>query len=115
MRVTIKPIEGLIDASEIKDIEAEVGDERVIGYSVFDFDGNAVGSEGISETAIAVLSNVLEHTAAIGHELGEAAPRPSVMFSGRHMELAAKPLENTNVLVLKEKGAGMRNGANNAR
>ena len=75
---------------------------------MFDTEGTAVESKGVGETAIAVFANIFEQTAKIGAELGEAMPRPSIMFSGREMELIALPLANANVLVLKEKATGIR-------
>lgn len=114
MRATIKPVKGLIDESEVTEVKSILNDDNVVGYSIFDAEGSAVDTKGVGETAIAVFSNIFEQTAKIGAELGEAAPRPSVMFTGREMELVALPLANANVLVLKEKSSGIRREYRNA-
>jgi len=108
MRVTIKPVDGLIDTTEASEIKTILGDEAVVGYSIFAQDGTPIVSKGAGETAIAVFSNIFERATNIGEELGEAAPRPSVIFSGRETELVGLPLANANMLILKEKTAGIR-------
>lgn len=114
MRAMIKSVGGLIGESELKEVETILEDENVVGYSIFDTDGTAVDTEGVGETAVAVFSNIFEQTEKIGSELGEASPRPSIMFTGRDMELVALPLERANVLVLKEKNSGIRREYRNA-
>lgn len=114
MRVTIKPIDGVLASSEISELQDILTDEKTVGYSIFDTEGTAVQSDGVGETAIAVFSNIFEQTVRIGDELGEEHSRPSIMFSGRDMELVALPLANANILVVKEKGAGIRREYRNA-
>lgn len=108
MRATIKPVDGVIDAAESSEVKTIIKNENVVGFSIFDADGNTVQSKGVSDTTIAVFSNLFEHTAKIGSELGEALPRPSIMFSGRETELVALPLTRANVLILKDKKLGIR-------
>ena len=108
MRVSLKPIKGVVDDSEVTEVTSILKEENVVGYSVFDTNGTPVQSKGVGETAIAVFANIFDQSTRIGKELGEAAPRPSVMFTGREMELIGLPLANANILILKEKTSGIR-------
>lgn len=108
MKINTGKISNLVDASEMTELKDLVDDDRVIGYSVIDDAGEAIDSEGVSETAIAVFTNIFEHTEKIGEELGETSPRPTIMFTGREMEVTALPLKGASALVVKEKGGGLR-------
>lgn len=108
MKINVGQIGDFVDDKELAEIKGLVESEAVIGYSLINDAGEAVELEGVSETAIAVFTNIFEHTQKIGEELGETAPRPSIMFSGRQMEVIARPMKNVSALVVKEKGGGLR-------
>ncbi|MEO0992025.1 MAG: hypothetical protein AAFX00_13895 [Pseudomonadota bacterium] len=108
MNVTVQPAQDIVSASELMEVREILEESNVIGFSIFDTDGNPVESEGVGETEIAVFSNIVDRSVKIGVELGETVPRPSILLSGRESELVALPLEKANLLILKQKSSGIR-------
>lgn len=108
MKINTGRLEDHVEDAEMSELKDLVDQDNVVGYSVINDAGEAIDFEGVSETAIAVFTNIFEHTEKIGEELGESSTRPSIMFSGRDMELVALPLKSASALVVKEKGGGLR-------
>lgn len=77
----------------------------ISGYAVFDRDGETIRRTDISETTIAVFSNIFDLTEQIGAELGEMKARPAIKITGRDAEAIALPMENANLVVLRSKSA----------
>lgn len=94
--------------TEGQEFESVIGDASVQGWSVFDADGAAVASDGVSETVMAVCSNILDMAKLVGEDLGEGEPRPALTFAKRGLEMYTLPLTAANVLVVKDKSSGFR-------
>lgn len=111
MRVAKKESDALssvLEDGELKKVKTVLGDDSVLGWSVFGGDGVEVASDGVTEMVTAVTSNILDLATKIGIELGEEAPRPSVSFSKSSMEMYSVPLNDMNVLVVRDKSGGFR-------
>lgn len=105
MRIDDEALDGVLTEREFTEVERILGGESVVGYAVFDGQGGSLKRVGISDNSVAVFSNLMDISERIGGELGETAPRPAMMFSGHATEMLALPLNDANLLVLKDKGA----------
>ncbi|MEM9031425.1 MAG: hypothetical protein AAGB18_02170 [Pseudomonadota bacterium] len=108
MKVDLSALDGIVATAEMDEVTEILGADNVIGFAILDSDGAPVEANGVSETAVAVFSNIFDQAEKIGTELGETPPRPAIMFSGSDLELVALPLSHASVIVVKEKGAGIR-------
>ena len=103
-----------VSESEQKEVDKILADDRVMGFAVFDLGGEAVQKSDVSETTVAVVSNLLDIAERVGTELGESAPRPAMMVTGSSVELLALPLNAANFMVMKGKNASVGKGLRNA-
>ena len=108
MKPDTETLSSVMNAAELNEVKEVVGGDSVIGFAILDTKGARVDSSGVSEIAVGVFSNIFEQAEKVGLELGEAQPRPAIMFSGSEMELLALPLTHASVIVVKEKAAGIR-------
>jgi len=111
----LEAINAVLTPSEGKEFASVIEDDAVQGWSVFDANGAAVASNGISQTVMAVCSNILDMANFVGDELGESNPRPALSFAKRNVEMFTLPLEMANVLVVKDKSSGFRREFRNGR
>lgn len=103
-----------VSESEHSEVDKILADDRVFGFAVFDLGGEAVQKSDVSETTVAVVSNLLDVAERIGTELGESSPRPAMMVTGSKVELLALPLNAANFMVMKGKSASVGKGLRNA-
>ena len=111
MRVLKKSSDALsnvLSDDALKRTKAVLNDDGVVGWSVFDTDGIEIASDGVSDRVTAVTSNILDLAAQIGEQLGEDAARPSVSLSKTALEMYSLPIEDVNLLVVRDKSGGFR-------
>lgn len=99
----------------VEAIKKVIGDESVLGWSVFDANGVGVASDGVSGTVTAVCSNIIDLAGGLGEQLGEDKPRPAITFGRSGMEMYTLPIADVNILVVRNKTSGFRKEFSNAR
>lgn len=114
MKLDKNGLEDYVSESEQNEVDKILADDRVMGFAVFDLGGEAVQKSDVSETTVAVVSNLLDIAERVGTELGENAPRPAMMVTGSSVELLALPLNSANFMVLKGKNAIVGKGLRHA-
>lgn len=97
-----------IGSGEVGKIREAIADDGVLGWSIFDGDGGELASKGVPETVTAVCSNVLDLAMQVGSDLGEEAQAPSLTFLKGTREMQMTPLDEINLLVVRDKSAGFR-------
>lgn len=107
MHLSFGQTQGLVEDVELQELNALIDQNRVVGVSILDEDGAAVQADGLSEQAVAVFANILDHTRKIGLELGENT-RPTLMLSGSGLEVGGLPLMNANALIVRKKSVGLK-------
>lgn len=111
----LEALSTLLNPSEGEHLEKTIDDDAVQGWSVFDAAGEPVASDGVSETVMAVCSNILDMARFVGDELGESEPRPALTFAKKNIEMFTMPVEAANILVIKDKSSGARKEFGNGR
>ena len=100
----------LFSEEERAEFDTVVSLPAISGYAVFDRSGETIRRTDLSETTVAVFSNIFDLAEQIGAELGEMNTRPAIKITGSDAEAIALPMEKVNLVVLRSKSAGKEAG-----
>lgn len=82
--------------------------DGVLAWSVFDGDGGELANKDVPEKVGSVCASILDMAARVGTDLGEETEALSLTFIKGKREMQTIPLDESNLLVVRDKTAGFR-------